>query len=239
MDSRQKKILILYAAIGLGHKSIAENIAFHLTRAGYEAKPMDVQKTQGGTLAKAGKVFYQWMIQAWPGLWDFFYNTKWFINLTLPGRIKVAAKNHSEILNVLQAFSPDMVICTHTTASAIMSYIKQQGLYRGVFAIAFSDFHLHPYWLYQNADAYLACCQQGGVSGPASRAQQPAGHRIERVEDLIAQPRSHTQHLRGHQKSTAAVMATAGGVSRFAQPGSWVAGRVTVSVIAVAPVRLG
>jgi len=36
-----------------------------------------------------------------------------------------------------------------------MQYLKQQGLYQGLFGIAFSDYHLHRYWLYDSADLYL------------------------------------------------------------------------------------
>jgi processive 1,2-diacylglycerol beta-glucosyltransferase len=160
METEKKKILILYAAIGLGHKSIAENIGYYLEVAGYEVKLMDAQKTQGGILASFGKKFYQWMINKIPGLWEWFYNTEWFIKLTLPYRTKVAAKNYKHILNEVILFQPDIIISTHTTASAIVSYIKTEQLFKGQFIIAFSDFHLHPYWLYQNADYYLANTQE-------------------------------------------------------------------------------
>lgn len=160
MQNQKKKILILYAAIGLGHKTIAENIGFYLEKSGYEVKQMDAQKTQGGILAVQGKKLYQWMVNKTPGLWEWFYNTEWFINYTLPYRTKVAARNYKHILNEIITFQPDVIISTHTTASAIISYLKIEGLYKGKFVIAFSDFHLHRYWIYNNADYYLANTQE-------------------------------------------------------------------------------
>lgn len=156
MENSSKKILILFAAVGLGQKSIAENFAYHLAKAGYEIILMDVQKTKGGILVSWGRVVYYWVLKFFPSLWDFFYNTEWFINLTLPWRVKLAAFNSKHLLNEIIALQPDMVISTHNTASAMMSYLKAEGLYKGVFTIAFSDFHLHRYWLFKNADTYLA-----------------------------------------------------------------------------------
>ena len=52
-------------------------------------------------------------------------------------------------------FHPDIIITTQTTASEVIAYLKKQKLYTGLFGIAFSDFHLHRYWLYGQADFYL------------------------------------------------------------------------------------
>jgi processive 1,2-diacylglycerol beta-glucosyltransferase len=37
-----------------------------------------------------------------------------------------------------------------------MAYLKRHGIYNGKFIIAFCDYHLHRYWLYDEADLYLA-----------------------------------------------------------------------------------
>src|SRR5438132_310415 len=131
MENRQKKVLILYASIGLGHKSIAENIGFYLSEGGYNVRLYDVQELQGGVLARWGKRIYQWLITAAPFVWDFFYNTCWFITATLPFRTKVAAKNYKKVFGEIESFKPDAVICTHTTASAIIDYLKSRSLYSG------------------------------------------------------------------------------------------------------------
>jgi processive 1,2-diacylglycerol beta-glucosyltransferase len=152
----RKKILILYTSIGLGHKSIAENIGFYLVAAGFEVKLYDAHKIQGGVLAVQGKKLYQWMVPRMPFVWDWLYNTRWFISATLPYRSKVAGHNYNHILSIIKEFNPDAVISTHNTVSAIIDYLKSQGLYKGKFGIAFSDLHLHRFWLFGSADFYLA-----------------------------------------------------------------------------------
>ena len=36
-----------------------------------------------------------------------------------------------------------------------MAYLKAKGLYRGKLVIVFSDYHLHRFWLYNEADLYI------------------------------------------------------------------------------------
>jgi processive 1,2-diacylglycerol beta-glucosyltransferase len=36
-----------------------------------------------------------------------------------------------------------------------MAYLKSKGLYRGKLVIVFSDYHLHEFWLYDEADLYI------------------------------------------------------------------------------------
>ena len=151
-----KKVLILYTSIGLGHKSIAENIGFYLGQTGFEVELYDAHKLQDGFLASWGGKLYQILISKLPFIWDWLHSTKWFITLTLPYRTKVAAHNYKETLAVIRKIQPDVIISAHNTASAMVSYLKQQGLYKGAFGIAFSDFYLHRFWLFENCDFYLA-----------------------------------------------------------------------------------
>ena len=43
-----KKILILYTSVGLGHKTLAENIGWQLQQEGMEVKLADIGKVQKG-----------------------------------------------------------------------------------------------------------------------------------------------------------------------------------------------
>jgi processive 1,2-diacylglycerol beta-glucosyltransferase len=154
-----KKILILYTSIGLGHKSIAQNMGHHLEQAGYEVKLFDVLQLQAGRLVSISAFVHKTINQSFPFVWKWLYvhaNQGWFSDLTLPNRVKVAGRNYEHVKKVVDDYQPDLVIATETSASAIIQYLKQQGWYTNLFAIAFSDYHLHRYWLYDAADFYLA-----------------------------------------------------------------------------------
>ncbi len=156
MNTSKKKILLLYTSHTLGHKSIAENIAYHLDKAGYEIKLADILEIQSGSLTEWGGKVHRFVIQHLPWFWSFLYTSQWFTNFTLPYRLSVASKNYQKTLELIQEFEPACIITTQTSASAVVAYLKQKGLYSGKFGIAFSDYHLHRYWLYWQADFYLA-----------------------------------------------------------------------------------
>jgi processive 1,2-diacylglycerol beta-glucosyltransferase len=150
-----KRILILYNSIGLGHKSIAENIGYYLDQDGYEVKLVDVLQVEGGRLTGMGAKVYNFFITKAPFIWSFLYLNNWLTSLFLPLRTKVASKNFENTKMLVENFNPGLIISTHTNASGIVAFLKQRGWYKGKFGIAFSDFHLHRYWLYDEADFYL------------------------------------------------------------------------------------
>lgn len=155
MTKAKGKILILYTSIGLGHKYIALNIAYHLEKAGFEIKLADVLKVQSGVMVSVGEWFHSLINRRFPFIWRWLYFSKLFSKVTMPFRVPLAGKNSENIQSAVKEFQPDMVISTQTSASAPMAYMKQHGLFNGKFVIAFSDYHFHPYWYYKEADYYL------------------------------------------------------------------------------------
>lgn len=151
-----KKILILYTSVGLGHKYIALNIAYHLERAGFKIMLHDVLQLQDGVMVKFGEWFHSLINRRFPFVWRWLYFSKLFSKVTMPLRVPLAGGNRGHIKKVIDEFHPDMVIATQTSASAPVAYMKQHKEFNGLFVIAFSDYHFHPYWYYEQADLYLA-----------------------------------------------------------------------------------
>lgn len=151
----QKRILILYTSIGLGHKYIAFNIAHHLEQAGFAVKLHDVLQLQSGLMVKIGEWFHSLINRRFPFVWRWLYLSKLFSRVTMPFRVPLAGRNSSNVKQAVEQFQPDIVIATQTSASAPIANMKRHGLYRGKFVIAFSDYHFHPYWYYKEADLYL------------------------------------------------------------------------------------
>jgi processive 1,2-diacylglycerol beta-glucosyltransferase len=149
-----KKILILHTSVGLGHKSIAENIGYYLTEAGYEVKLADIGKVQTGFFEKYVTAAHGFINRRLPFVWGWLY--RWGHYIILPFRTFIAGFNYKLAKSFVDDFHPDLIITTQTTASAVVDYLKKKKLYNGLFAVAFSDFHLHKYWLYNRANFYLA-----------------------------------------------------------------------------------
>jgi processive 1,2-diacylglycerol beta-glucosyltransferase len=149
-----KKVLILHTSVGLGHKSIAENIGYYLSEAGFEVRLADIGKVQKGKFEKIVVGIHQFINKRLPFVWGWLY--RWGHYIILPFRTFIAGFNYKLAKSYIDDFHPDLIISTQTTASAVVAYLKKQKLYNGKFGIAFSDFHLHKYWLYKEADFYLA-----------------------------------------------------------------------------------
>lgn len=149
-----KKILILYTSVGLGHKTIAENIAQGLESSDVEIKLADIGKVQSGRFETYVVTVHKFINKFLPFVWSFLYSYGHF--LILPFRTLIAGFNYKQTKKLVDEFRPDLIITTQTTASAVINFLKQKKLYGGLFGIAFSDFHLHRYWLYEQADFYLA-----------------------------------------------------------------------------------
>lgn len=149
-----KRILILYTAIGLGHKSMAENIGYHLELAGYQVRLADIKQVQSGRFGDTLVAVHGFINGHLPVIWTWLY--RWGHYLILPLRVFIAGFDYKNTKDLINESQPDLVLATQTTASAVGAYLKQMGFYRGLFGIAFSDYHLHPFWLYDQADFYLA-----------------------------------------------------------------------------------
>lgn len=150
-----KKVLIFYTSVGLGHKTIAENIGWQLEQAGYEVRLEDILKVQSGSLVNFGTKFHALINKQFPFIWRWLYRS-FLVNLIgRPLRLPLAKKNYLNAKIIIDEFNPDLVITTQTTASAVIAYMKQKGLYKNLFGIAFSDYHFHKFWVYNQADFYL------------------------------------------------------------------------------------
>lgn len=149
-----KKVLIIHTSVGLGHKSIAENIGAALSEAGYQVRLEDIGKVEQGKFVTWVTAVHQFINKYLPFVWGWLY--AWGHYTLLPFRVFIAGLNSRQTRQLVDEYQPDLVITVQTTASAVIAYLRQKGLYKNLWGIAFSDYHLHPYWLYQGTDFYLA-----------------------------------------------------------------------------------
>ncbi len=156
MNNQNKKILILYTSVGLGHKFIAENIGYHLTQAGYNVLLHDILKVQEGLLSKFGIWLHSFVNRRLPFVWRWLYFSELVNFVGRPLRVPTARANSENLYKIVEEFKPDMILSTQTTGSAATAALINQKKFSGTFVIAFSDYHLHKFWLYEEADFYLA-----------------------------------------------------------------------------------
>jgi hypothetical protein len=91
-----------------------------------------------------------------PFVWRWLYFSNLVNFISLPLRVPLAKGNSQNLERIVNEFQPDCILSTQTTASAATASLIEQKKFTGKFIIAFSDFHLHKFWLYPQADFYLA-----------------------------------------------------------------------------------
>ncbi|OGE80471.1 MAG: hypothetical protein A2660_01255 [Candidatus Doudnabacteria bacterium RIFCSPHIGHO2_01_FULL_45_18] len=150
------KILVLCTAVGYGIKATADNVAEQLSKTGnFEVKVETIEKVESGMASFAVIKIYLALLDKISPLWGWLYNSQVILWLSLPLRKFAASFKSKNVLQILRDFQPAIVISTQTVPSGIMAYLKSKGLYRGKLVIVFSDYHLHRFWLYDEADLYI------------------------------------------------------------------------------------
>lgn len=150
------KILVLHTHIGYGIKITAQAIAEKLQNSGkYDVRVGDIEEVEKGILTSIIQKTYSTLLAHISSFWGFLYQSRIVLFFMLPMRKFLASFKAKRVLQILREFQPAIVISTQTIPSGIISYLKAKGLYRGKLVIVFSDYHLHPFWLYNEADLYI------------------------------------------------------------------------------------
>lgn len=149
----KQKFLILYTAVGLGHKEIAMNYQWYLERAGYPVASYNIYEVEGGSTVQAGIFVHKIINTYFPWVWKFLYYYGY--KPLMPFRRFTARKMERHTSELLQREKPDIVLCTQTSATAVMANLKASGIFTGKLVVTFSDYHFHPFWVYAGVDYYL------------------------------------------------------------------------------------
>lgn len=158
-----KRILILSAPIGSGHKMTAQALVEALkNRKDIEIIEGDVFSFMPQWVGKAFLFCYLKLLQICPWLYGLAYSSgksSTAKNLEQEQRhLWVRNWLNSCLLKLGKAYldgiKPDIVIATHATPLGIMSLYKEQYHELWLGAVV-PDYNIHAWWLYENVDAYF------------------------------------------------------------------------------------
>ncbi len=156
-----KKVLILYATAGIGHKkaSIAVKEAFD------ELKLKDVEVTLADSLDYTN-AFFKWsyleaylmMVNKLPALWGFLYyfTDNLYANLLVSKMRRLNNWfNSKKLARYIMNEKPDVVISTHFFAGEVISQLKWVGLIESKLVTVVTDYRLHSWWVSDRTDIYV------------------------------------------------------------------------------------
>ncbi len=154
-----KKILILYATAGSGHKKAAEAIERASKRLGLKPELADIVSFMPRMIAKLYSDGYIFTIKNLPLFWGILYFLSdtpvlAFINVGL--RRFLDRLSCFNLTNYLLEKKPDVVISTQFLASEIVSYAKLKHGLKTKLITVITDFGVHNFWISPETDIY--CC---------------------------------------------------------------------------------
>ena len=160
-----KKILVVYATAGIGHKKAA----LAVKEAYDEMKLPGVEVTLIDALDYTNN-FFKWsylqayllMVNKLPTLWGLLY---YFTDIPLVDlfvsyirRVNNWA-NSKRLVSYILDTKPDMIISTHFFASEVIADLKQKSLMPSRLITIVTDYRLHAWWVCEGTDAYIVASE--------------------------------------------------------------------------------
>ncbi len=164
-----KRYLIMTASIGSGHIKAAEAIARELRAADPEAiiEVVDFMSRGVSTLHWLLKKIYLLMLAFVPDLYDRCYKFSGGGAIGTLTQDAFALVMYHRMARLIDAFAPDVVVCTHPFPEGACSLIKRLSRRRFRLAAVLTDYSLHQIWIYPRVDDYfvaIPAMQQGLVA---------------------------------------------------------------------------
>lgn len=155
----KKRLLVMYATYGTGHKSIAKYIDDYFTeRNEYEVMEIDILQYATPIFGAFTSKFYNSAMYNFPWLWNAIYFSTDNI-IAGPGVAKLQSKvvSSKKIKKVILDFNPDIVIATHFTAATYISKLKKSKELDCHLVSIVTDYRAHRIWLdsYKSEDALI------------------------------------------------------------------------------------
>jgi processive 1,2-diacylglycerol beta-glucosyltransferase len=159
------RVLLLHASVGTGHKRAAEALATAFTRRQPgEVRVEDVLDHTPLLFRVAYARSYLELTDRAPLVWGYFYtqtnadpNLAEFTNNV---RRLVESIGTTGLRDVLRAFMPEVIICTHfLPMELLVRYKRNAQLPQPIYCVV-TDFAAHTFWTYTEIDGYFVADEQ-------------------------------------------------------------------------------
>jgi len=156
-----KKIVVLYATAGIGHKKAALAVKKALD----EIAPKTIEVSCLDSLDYTNS-FFKWsylksyllMVNKLPTFWglSYYLTDNFFVNLIVSKMRRVSNwLNSKKLRQYLIKTQPEVIISTHFFASEVVSDMKRSGILQSKLITVVTDYRLHSWWVASNADIYV------------------------------------------------------------------------------------
>ena len=156
------RILVFSAAFGNGHFRAAEAIieGIRLKEPFAEIMHLDFGDFLSKRLNTMAKSLYMELIKHTPRLWGQFYAK----TAKLPPKSRMQRYlnqlGRSNFLKYIQAFEPDLIVCTYPTVSSILAQLRLEKILQVPLITVITDYAVHSLWVHPGVDRYMVACEE-------------------------------------------------------------------------------
>jgi processive 1,2-diacylglycerol beta-glucosyltransferase len=157
-----KKILLLSVSAGAGHVRAAEAVQAYADRPGLQARHVDLMTLVGTPLRRLYVDLYLLLVRRLPAVWGLVYRlTDRATTSSWTGKLcRHAARLASPaLLRDIDAFGPDIIVCTHFLPAEILSALLASGRVTCPVWVQVTDYDLHRAWVQDHMTGYFAASE--------------------------------------------------------------------------------
>ncbi|TGE33974.1 glycosyltransferase [Desulfosporosinus sp. Sb-LF] len=158
---KQLRVLVFSAAFGNGHMRAAEAVieGIRIKEPLAEIIHLDFGDFLNKRFNIMAKKFYIDMIKHTPKLWGkFYYKTAKIQPKSMIQRF-LNQLGRSNFLKYIQAFEPDLIVCTYPTVSSILAQLRLEQILHVPVITVITDYAVHSHWVHSGVDRYMVACE--------------------------------------------------------------------------------
>jgi len=152
----EKRVLLLSEAFGAGHTMAAEAIkeGAKLLKPDWEFRVIELGPNLSPHLSQWIMRCYLKTLRYSPKLWGAVYRKGKHQPLRPAHEFLLHRLLYNQVKQILRAYEPDFIVCTHPFPSAVISRLKRAGLTTPLYTVV-TDFGTHGAWISSGVDQYF------------------------------------------------------------------------------------
>lgn len=146
----KKRILVLHATYGNGHKAIANYIEKYFNSKDNEIEilSLDILQYSLPVFGGVSKKVSEFLMMRQPYLWDILYklaDNK--VNATLTEKVSLRFLKNKRLMKAIADFNPDLTIATHFFGGPLIAHYNKKGIINSKIITIVTDYASHEMWI--------------------------------------------------------------------------------------------
>jgi len=149
----KKKVLIVYASYGSGHKAIANYIANYIKKndKNLEVATLDIITYSMNVIGSISQKVNSFFMLKTPRIHNFFYNlTSTKLGGDFIDSLSMSIFKNKKMENQIKNFNPDVVIATHFFGPSLIKYYNDKGVTNAKIITVVTDYDVIELWMKQH-----------------------------------------------------------------------------------------